>query len=270
MPELPEVETTRRGISPHLIGKQIQRVRVFDSRLRWPVPDDLGERLNDQPLLGIRRRAKYLLLDVPGGSAIVHLGMSGRLQVVPTDHPLKKHDHVDWQFAHDLTLRLHDPRRFGCVLWSEQPESHPLLANLGPEPLSDAFDGATLYEASRARSVAVKNFIMDASVVVGVGNIYASEALFLARIHPLKAARKLSRPACDRLAAAIKQILASAIQAGGTTLRDFYGGDGSPGYFTQELNVYGRTGKPCTVCDKPVTQKIVGQRSTFYCTRCQK
>ncbi|MEM6819215.1 MAG: bifunctional DNA-formamidopyrimidine glycosylase/DNA-(apurinic or apyrimidinic site) lyase [Pseudomonadota bacterium] len=270
MPELPEVETTRRGITPHLIGERIQTVKVFDHRLRWPVPPDLADNLEGQTLNSIRRRAKYLLLDVQGGSVIIHLGMSGRLQVVKSDHPRKKHDHVDLIFAHKHALRLHDPRRFGCVLWSEAPEQHPLLAQLGPEPLSDDFSGDTLYAASRGRRVAVKNFIMNAHVVVGVGNIYASEALFRARIHPLKPAHKLSRPACAKLADEIKVVLAAAIEAGGTTLRDFYGGDGSPGYFTQSLNVYGRTGEPCFECGKPVTQRVIGQRSSFYCTRCQK
>ena len=269
MPELPEVETTRRGISPHLVGHTIDELRVFDRRLRWPVPRDLESRVAGQPLVSIRRRAKYLLLDLPLGSVIVHLGMSGRLQVVDNSHPRKTHDHVDWCFDHGLTLRLHDPRRFGCVLWNDSADAHPLIAHLGPEPLSDAFDAEYLYEAARGRNVALKNFIMNAKVVVGVGNIYASEALFLAGLHPLKPAKKLSRPASHRLTAAIMHVLTAAIAAGGTTLRDFFGGDGSPGYFSQELNVYGRRGEPCVTCGKPITQRGIGQRSSFYCTRCQ-
>ncbi|MEL7309993.1 MAG: bifunctional DNA-formamidopyrimidine glycosylase/DNA-(apurinic or apyrimidinic site) lyase [Pseudomonadota bacterium] len=270
MPELPEVETTRRGVSPHLVGQTITELRVFDHRLRWPVPCSLADELAGQPLLNIRRRAKYLLLDVPDGSVIVHLGMSGRLQVVDSDHPRKKHDHVDWCFDHGLTLRLHDPRRFGCVLWSPSPDQHHLIAHLGPEPLSDNFDAAYLYSAARGRRVAIKNFIMDAKVVVGVGNIYASEALFLAGIHPLKPAHKLTRPGSERLTAAIKQVLTAAIAAGGTTLRDFFGGDGSPGYFSQSLNVYGRRGEPCVTCGKPISHRVIGQRASFYCTVCQK
>ncbi|MEM9173156.1 MAG: bifunctional DNA-formamidopyrimidine glycosylase/DNA-(apurinic or apyrimidinic site) lyase [Pseudomonadota bacterium] len=270
MPELPEVETTRRGVSPHVVGREIVDVIVRQPRLRWPVPKDLKQILVGQGLSDVRRRAKYLLLDVERGSAMVHLGMSGRLQVVERQHPPRKHDHVDIVFDNALALRLHDPRRFGAVLFSATPDSHPLIAHLGPEPLSEAFDPDYLYTVSRSRKQAIKTFIMNAQVVVGVGNIYASEALFIAGIHPLRQAGKLSRPRMAKLVAAIKTVLTRAIAAGGTTLRDFYGGDGSPGYFTQELAVYGRAGERCTTCEKTVTQRVIGQRSSFYCTQCQR
>lgn len=269
MPELPEVETTRRGVSPHIVGHRVERLIVREPRLRWPVPADLAETLEGQVVQGIRRRAKYLLLDTDPGSLIVHLGMSGRLQVVPSDHPCRKHDHIDIVFDHGYTLRFHDPRRFGSMLWSPEPLDHQLIAPLGPEPLSDAFDGDYLYERSRGRKAAIKTFIMDARIVVGVGNIYASEALFMAGIHPLRAAGRVSRQRMHALAEAIKVVLGKAIEAGGTTLRDFFGGDGSPGYFAQQLAVYGRTGEPCRTCGDTVRQRVIGQRSTFYCNRCQ-
>ena len=269
MPELPEVETTRRGVSPHVVGHRIERLIVREPRLRWPVPDDLATRLEGRRINDIRRRAKYLLFDTDAGSLIVHLGMSGRLQVVPRDQRVRTHDHVDIITDNGFALRYHDPRRFGSMHWSAEPMAHPLLANLGPEPLSEAFDGDYLYERARGRRAAIKVFIMDAAVVVGVGNIYASEALYRAGIHPLRAAGRVSRPRMRALADAIKAVLAKAIEAGGTTLRDFFGGDGSPGYFAQELNVYGRGGEACPGCGADVRQRVIGQRSTFYCTRCQ-
>ena len=269
MPELPEVETTRRGIAPHITGRRIARIIVRDSRLRWPVPADLAGRFTGQTVERIDRRAKYLIFNTHAGAMIMHLGMSGRLQVVPQDHAVGKHDHVDVVMDSGYALRFRDPRRFGSVLFSADPPSHPLLASLGPEPLGDEFNGDYLYRASRGRKLAIKAFIMDAKVVVGVGNIYASEALYLAGIHPLRAAGRVSRQRMEDLAQVITQVLARAIEAGGTTLRDFFGGDGSPGYFSQQLNAYGRTGEPCNGCGKPITQRVIGQRSTFYCTTCQ-
>ncbi|MEO1595761.1 MAG: bifunctional DNA-formamidopyrimidine glycosylase/DNA-(apurinic or apyrimidinic site) lyase [Pseudomonadota bacterium] len=269
MPELPEVETTRRGVSPHIVGHRVERLIVREPRLRWPVPAHLAETLEGQVVQGIRRRAKYLLMDTNPGSLIVHLGMSGRLQVVPSDHPCRKHDHVDIVFDHGYTLRFHDPRRFGSMLWSPEPLEHKLIAPLGPEPLSGDFDGDYLYERSRGRKAAIKTFIMDARIVVGVGNIYASEALFMAGIHPLRAAGRVSRQRMRALADAIKSVLGKAIEAGGTTLRDFFGVDGSSGYFAQQLAVYGRADEACRTCGDRVRQRVIGQRSTFYCNACQ-
>ncbi|MEL7296300.1 MAG: bifunctional DNA-formamidopyrimidine glycosylase/DNA-(apurinic or apyrimidinic site) lyase [Pseudomonadota bacterium] len=269
MPELPEVETTRRGVLPHVRNRRIEAIHVHEPRLRWPVPVDAMQQMVGHTISDVRRRAKYLFIDAKPGHLILHLGMSGRLQVMPSSTPRKKHDHVDIVLDNDHVLRLNDPRRFGSVLFSTTPEAHPLVASLGPEPLSDDFDGDHLWQRARGRRVAIKAFIMDAKIVVGVGNIYASEALFRARIHPLKPAGKVSRARMQRLADEIKRVLAKAIEAGGTTLRDFYGSDGSPGYFTQELLAYGRGGEPCTVCEKPMTQRVIGQRSTFYCTNCQ-
>ena len=269
MPELPEVETTRRGVLPHLENRIVRDIIVRDARLRWPVPIEKLKSLVGSQISTVRRRAKYLYIVMNAGNIIIHLGMSGRLQVMPATTAPKKHDHVDIILDSGEMLRLNDPRRFGCVLFSETPETHDLIRKLGPEPLTDEFDGDYLWHKARGRRVAVKSFIMDAQVVVGVGNIYASEALFMAGIHPLRAASKVSRVKMIALAEAIKVVLARAIRAGGTTLRDFYGSDGSPGYFTQELAMYGRAGEPCPTCEKPVSQRVIGQRSTFYCTRCQ-
>ncbi len=270
MPELPEVETTRRGLLPHVKGQTIQRVKVHDSRLRWPVPKKLPTYLAGERVSDIRRRAKYLLIDVATGSALVHLGMSGSLRVVDPQTPRKKHDHIDIVLSNELHLRLHDPRRFGCFLWVPTGESHVLLDKLGPEPLDTEFNGDHLYAAARGRRVAVKNFIMNGQIVVGVGNIYASEALFRAGIHPARAANRISRARYARLAQAIKKTLAEAIKVGGTTLRDFYGGTGEPGYFRQQLNVYERGGEPCRQCDKPIRRTVLGQRATYACPGCQR
>jgi len=275
MPELPEVETTRRGIEPHLAGRRIATVTQRRSDLRWPIPPEVGERLPGQLIDSVERRAKYLLIHTAAGSAMLHLGMSGMLRVLPPDAPIGKHDHVDIVLE-DTTeqrgrvLRFTDPRRFGSLLWQPFGELHPLLAALGPEPLTDAFDGNTLWRGSRGRSAAVKLFLMDNANVVGVGNIYASEALFAAGIDPRRAAGKLSRERYASLAAEVKRILAWAIERGGTTLRDFLNPDGAPGYFFRELNVYGRAGEPCKVCGTPIKQAVLGQRSTFWCPRCQK
>lgn len=270
MPELPEVETTRAGIAPHVEGRQIQRLQVYQPSLRWPVPDDLPQLLAGQQILQLRRRAKYLLFDLAAGSFIVHLGMSGSLRLVTDQSALRKHDHLEWFFANGQRLRYHDPRRFGCVLWQPAGEQHALLQQLGPEPLSAAFDAARLYQLSRGRRSPVKQFIMDNAVVVGVGNIYANEALFMAGIRPDRAAGRISLARYGVLAAAIKQVLQRAIDAGGTTLRDFVNGQGQPGYFRQSLQVYGREGEPCRRCGSLLRARQLGQRNTFYCVACQR
>lgn len=271
MPELPEVETTRRGIAPHILGRTVRQVIVRNRQLRWPVPDDLENVLTGRKLLAIDRRGKYLLLKFSHGTAIWHLGMSGSLRLVNPRELPNKHDHIDWVFNRNLALRFHDPRRFGALLWTEaMAEQHPLLAHLGPEPLDSLFNGDYLYQKTRRHSQAIKSWLMDARNVVGVGNIYANEALFMSGLHPLKSAASLSPIKCDKLAAAVKEILNFAIQRGGTTLRDFVGGDGKPGYFAQELNVYGRGGEPCNNCNKILTEKRLGQRSTVFCVLCQR
>lgn len=270
MPELPEVETTRRGIEPHLIGQRVSRVIVRERRLRWPIPDDLDVRLSGQRIEAVERRAKYLLIKAEVGTLIAHLGMSGSLRLVPADSPVGKHEHVDILLESGMALRYTDPRRFGALLWSDAPLSHVLLASLGPEPLGDAFDGDRLFQMSRGRSMAVKPFIMDNAVVVGVGNIYASEALFAAGIDPRRAAGTVSRARYLKLAVEIKRILAYAIERGGTTLRDFVGGDGKPGYFQQELFVYGRGGDLCKSCGSTLREIRLGQRASVFCRRCQR
>lgn len=270
MPELPEVETSRRGIAPFVVDQRVTDVTVRDRRLRWPVPDELERRLSGQTVHGLRRRAKYLLFDTGAGSALLHLGMSGSLRIVAPDEPAGKHDHVDIRFGNGKALRFRDPRRFGCLLWTDRPEAHPLLAKLGPEPLGPDFDGDYLWQASRGRRIAVKPFIMNAAVVVGVGNIYASEALHGAGIHPKRAAGRVARDRYHLLADAIRSVLERAIRAGGTTLRDFHGGTGEPGYFRQKLDVYGRDGRECRRCGEPVRSVVLGQRSTFYCVGCQR
>ncbi len=271
MPELPEVETTRRGIAPALEGSQIKELRVRERRLRWPVPDGLEGRLRGQPVLSVVRRAKYLLLETPAGCAMVHLGMSGSMRIVPPDEQPEKHDHFDIVTDRGEIVRFNDPRRFGSLLWTgAQPETHPLLAELGPEPLSDEFNGVYLWQSARRRRVAIKQHIMNSHVVVGVGNIYASEALFRAGINPKRAAGRISRQRMQKLCDAIKAVLSEAIEVGGTTLRDYRGGDGKPGYFRQRLNVYERGGEPCRVCATPVSRIIQGQRATYYCKTCQR
>ena len=270
MPELPEVETTRRGIAPHLEGQRVTRLIVRDPRLRWPIPEDLGIQIENQTFTAIRRRAKYLLMDIGGGTLISHLGMSGNLRLVPVGTPVLKHEHVDIELDSGLTLRYTDPRRFGAMLWQRSGEEHPLLSRLGPEPLSDEFTGERLYQLSRKRSMAVKPFIMDNAVVVGVGNIYATEALFASGIDPRREAGRISRARYDELAEEIKKVLAKAIDSGGTTLRDFIGGDGKPGYFQQELFVYGRGGQLCKVCGTTLSECRLGQRSSVFCRRCQR
>ncbi|MEJ2633571.1 MAG: bifunctional DNA-formamidopyrimidine glycosylase/DNA-(apurinic or apyrimidinic site) lyase [Acidihalobacter sp.] len=271
MPELPEVETTRRGIEPYLLGHRVERVVVRDPRLRWPIPAELPDTLRGQCIEAVERRAKYLLLRTRAGTAILHLGMSGSLRVLPAQTPAERHDHVDIVLDSGLTLRLRDPRRFGAVLWTgEDPLRHPLLAKLGPEPLTDAFDGERIYRLSRGRRGPVKNFIMDNHVVVGLGNIYANEALFRARIHPSRAAGRIARERYAKLAETAKTVLTEAIAAGGTTLRDFTREDGNPGYFRIELKVYGHAGEPCPECGATIRQTVIGQRSSYYCPHCQR
>ncbi|BAO45228.1 bifunctional DNA-formamidopyrimidine glycosylase/DNA-(apurinic or apyrimidinic site) lyase [Thiolapillus brandeum] len=269
MPELPEVETTRRGIAPHVLGRRVSQVCIRQPRLRWPVPGALTEILPRRKLMTLNRRGKYLLLGFTHGTLILHLGMSGSLRVLPRETPAEKHDHFDLIFG-PLCLRLHDPRRFGAVLWTEQPVAeHPLLAHLGPEPLGEAFTGRHLFDQSRNRKVTVKQFIMDGRTVVGVGNIYANEALFRAGISPMRACGRISAQRYERLARSIKDILTTAIECGGTTLQDFLQADGKPGYFSQELQVYGHAGEPCPVCTSIIRHRLIGQRSSYYCSRCQ-
>jgi len=295
MPELPEVETTRAGLAPHLIGRTVTAVTLRRPDLRWPIPPEIRECLPGQRIEAVRRRAKYLLLDTGAGSALLHLGMSGSLRVLPADTPVGAHDHVDFLLDAagnhpGLVLRFNDPRRFGCLLWQPPGETHPLLRELGPEPLSDGFDGATfngaafdgaafngtafngnyLFNRSRGRRAPVKCFLMDQRIVVGVGNIYAAEALFAAGISPLRAAGRVSRERYRRLAEAVQRILAHAIARGGTTLRDFISPDGAPGYFEQELSVYGRGGEPCPNCGHALKQAAIGQRATVWCGHCQR
>ena len=270
MPELPEVETTRRGIAPHIQGHTIKEIIVRDRRLRWPVPRNLPDKLQDQKILEVGRRGKYLLLSTSAGTLIIHLGMSGSLRVLPCATPYEKHDHVDIKLDTDLCLRLRDPRRFGAVLFTDtDPREHELLRDLGPEPLSDALTGEYLFTRSRKRKTCIKSFIMDSHIVVGVGNIYANEALFAAGIHPRRAAGKVSRENYTALVSAIKKVLRASIKAGGTTLRDFTRSDGKPGYFRLSLLIYDHAGEPCPKCGKPISQAVIAQRATYYCTHCQ-
>ena len=270
MPELPEVETTRRGLLPHLVGRRIRDVVVRNANLRWPIPPALARRVRGEAVEGVTRRAKYLLLHTAPGAILVHLGMSGSLRLLERDAPLKLHDHVDVVLDDARALRLNDPRRFGSVLWQAAGTTHELLAELGPEPLGDAFDGDYLFRASRGRAAPVKHFLMDQRIVVGVGNIYAAEALFAAGIHPKRAAGRITRERYQRLADEIRCVLAHAIERGGTTLRDFLAPDGAPGYFEQELFVYDRAGEPCRACGTRLKLADWGQRQTAYCPRCQR
>jgi len=271
MPELPEVETTRSGIAPHVEGRVVTEVVLRRRKLRYPVPRTLLADLPGQMVERVERRAKYLLLRCEAGTVLIHLGMSGSLRLVAADVPAEKHDHIDIVFENGQALRLRDPRRFGAVLWlTGDPMEHKLLATLGPEPLSDEFDADYLYQHSRKRKVAVKQFIMDSHTVVGVGNIYASEALFRAGIRPQLAAGRLSRRRCELLVESIKSVLGQAIAEGGTTLRDFVDGEGRPGYFKQQLQVYGRAGEPCRACAGIIREVRQGQRASFYCPACQR
>ncbi|WP_144630712.1 bifunctional DNA-formamidopyrimidine glycosylase/DNA-(apurinic or apyrimidinic site) lyase [Bordetella genomosp. 13] len=274
MPELPEVETTRRGIDAVMTGQTLRRLVVREPRMRWPIPADLPDLVAGRPVLECARRGKYLLLRFDHGTQIVHLGMSGSLRRVPDGEPPRKHDHVEWIFDHAV-LRLHDPRRFGAVLWHPQAdgpiETHPLLANLGIEPFDPRFDGRWLHDQFRGRGVAVKQALLAGSAVVGVGNIYASESLFRAGIDPRTPAQRVSRPRCERLAQAIRATLADALASGGSTLRDYVGAGGEPGsYFTIHAAVYERGGLPCRVCGTPIRRLVQGQRATYFCPVCQR
>jgi len=277
MPELPEVETTLRGLAPHLTGQRIKQATIRNPHLRWPIPGNLPGILRDQTICKLQRRAKYILVECDNGTLILHLGMSGSLRVLPADAPAEKHDHFDLILANGTLMRLRDPRRFGAVLWHPASAGnqrdfalHPLLAKLGPEPLLENFNANYLYRATRKRSAAIKQVIMNSHVVVGVGNIYASESLFHAGIRPQLHAGKISLPRCERLVQTIRETLSASIAQGGSTLRDFTDSDGKPGYFQQSYRVYGRTGEPCISCGTAIKQIVQGQRSTFYCPRCQK
>ena len=270
MPELPEVETTRAGLAPHVEGRRVGAVTLRRPDLRWPLPPEVSDLLPGQRIDAVRRRAKYLLLDTAAGSALLHLGMSGSLRVLPKGTAPRAHDHVDILLDSGRVLRFNDPRRFGCLLWQPAGEVHPLLRGLGPEPLSAEFDGDYLYARSRGRAAPVKTFLMDQRIVVGVGNIYVAEALHAAGISPLRAAGRVSRERYRRLADEIRRILTYAIGRGGTTLRDFLAPDGAPGYFVQELSAYGRGGEPCPRCGRPLRQASIGQRATVWCGHCQR
>lgn len=269
LPELPEVETTRRGIAPHVSGRTVKTMLVREHRLRWPVAEDMPQLITGLTFHSVDRRGKYLLLETPRGRLMIHLGMSGSLRVLPLHIAPEKHDHVDLVLDNDQVLRYRDPRRFGSFFWLADTQSHSLLDSLGPEPLSEAFTGDYLFQTSRGRKVAVKQFLMDSKVVVGAGNIYANESLYLAGIHPERQAGSISRKRYQMLANYVKQVLAAAIEAGGTTLRDFVKEDGHPGYFRHELKVYGRGGEACYQCGKALTEIRLGQRTTVFCRRCQ-
>lgn len=270
MPELPEVETTRRGLAPHLVGAGIIGWTVREPRLRWPVADELAA-LRGRKIRGLSRRAKYLMLECEGGSALIHLGMSGSLRLCEPADELRKHDHILMDLSTGRQLRYHDPRRFGVWLWAgERPLEHPLLRGLGPEPLERAFDAEYLHERCRRKKAAIKQTIMDARVVAGVGNIYACEALFLAGIDPRRASGAVSRFRLGCLVEAIRKVLRASLRQGGTTLRDYLRGNGEPGYFRQRLGVYGREGEPCRSCGCPVRRVTLSQRSTFFCPACQR
>lgn len=276
MPELPEVETTRRGLMPYLEGATVVGVVIRNPRLRWPIPDNLPALLNGRVIGSLTRRAKYLLLNFDTGTLILHLGMSGSLRVLPVGTPPEKHDHFDLILDNGRLMRLRDPRRFGAVLWhTGDPHTHPLLASLGPEPLDDGyttsgFDAHTLHQAAQGRNVSIKQFIMDNHIVVGIGNIYANEALFRAGIRPQLKTGQLSLPRCARLVAEIRATLSESILAGGSTLRDFVNTSGKPGYFQHQHWVYGRADEPCRRCGTAIKQIKQGQRSSFYCNHCQR
>jgi len=270
MPELPEVETTARGLKPLVVNQSITNIGIYRPKLRWEIPKHLSTTLKNQVVQSVRRRAKYLLIDFERGALILHLGMSGSIRVVPTELPLKKHEHFELTFDNNTSLRFDDPRRFGAVLWQNKGEILPLLESLGPEPLSNSFDANYLFQRSRGRTQNIKTFIMNGLVVVGVGNIYASESLFLAKISPKTLAGKISLKRYQALVKSIKSILSEAIEKGGTTLKDFSGVDGKPGYFAQKLSVYGRVDRLCVQCDGTIKKITQNQRATYYCSKCQK
>ncbi len=270
MPELPEVEITRRGLIP-LLNQTVKNVVIRNASMRWPIPAHLPQTLLNQKLISLNRRAKYILATFENGTLLLHLGMSGRISLLDRNYPPEKHDHFDIEFVEGGVLRLRDPRRFGAVLWAGcNPNAHALLITLGPEPLDDVFNAKYLHAQLKTRSAAIKVAIMDSHLVVGVGNIYASESLFRARIHPETPAKNLTLKQCEKLVAEIKDTLNAALDAGGSSISDFFGVDGNPGYFQQEYFVYGRTDEPCKVCGKPIKSIRLGQRSTFFCQSCQK
>jgi formamidopyrimidine-DNA glycosylase len=271
VPELPEVETTRRGIEPHVVGRRVTALAVHEPRLRWRVAGDMAEQVRGQRIEAARRRAKYLLLDLERGTLIWHLGMSGSLCVRPVNAARATHDHVDLVLDSGVALRFNDPRRFGSLHYvTGDVHAHPLLASLAPEPFDPAFDAAYLASITRRRRVAIKQLLMNSRLVVGVGNIYANEALFRARIRPTRRASSITRAEAARLVRAVRAVLSTAIRVGGTTLRDYVNADGNPGEFRQKLYVYERRGKPCRVCKTPIRARTQGQRSTYYCPSCQK
>lgn len=269
MPELPEVETSRRGIAPYVVGQEVVAVTLRRKQLRWPIPAAIKQTLPGLTIDELSRRAKYLLFATRQGTMLLHLGMSGSLRILKVGTPAGKHDHVDIEFANGRILRFNDPRRFGSLLWTTDVSKHRLLAHLGPEPLQDDFSGDYLWRRARGRKVAIKQFIMNANIVVGVGNIYASEALYRAGISPKRQAQRVSRARADILAIVIKEVLAEAITAGGTTLKDFLNSDGEPGYFKQDLQVYDREATPCYECGQSIVRIVQGQRATYYCKHCQ-
>ena len=270
MPELPEVETTRRGLEPLLVGQTIANLDVREARLRWPVDPTLASIVRNERIASLERRGKYLLIKTRAGCLIWHLGMSGSLRYLDDPGMPGRHDHLDLVLRTGACVRFNDPRRFGSLHFDSAPENHWLLLSLGPEPLGDDFTGKYLWRTARGRRVAIKQHIMNSRIVTGVGNIYASEALFRAHIHPRRAAGRISQGRLDALVASVKRVLEDAIRAGGTTLRNFVGGDGKPGYFQQTLAVYGRGAEPCIDCEAPIKQIVIGQRATFYCPSCQR
>ncbi len=271
MPELPEVETTCRGIAPHIEGQTIQHVIIRQFKLRWPIPEQLADILIGQRIQHVSRRAKYLLIQMTSGALLIHLGMSGSLRIVSVAQAAGKHDHIDFVLTENTVLRFNDPRRFGAVLWTSEPIlSHPLLKDLGPEPLSPMFSGERLYQASRNRKIPIKSFIMDSHIVVGVGNIYANEALFMSGILPSRHAGKIALARYEKLADSIIKVLQNAIDQGGTTLRNFVNESGKPGYFKQSLQVYGRAGLACRRCERPLQEIRLANRSTVFCKQCQR
>ena len=271
MPELPEVETTLRGVAPHLKGAWVKEVLVREHRLRWPVPEGLASTLAGMHFGSPWRRAKYLLFPMMEGPyLLVHLGMSGSLRLVDTGTEWRRHDHIDMALSSGMSLRYHDPRRFGCLLLVEDPEATPLIAGLGPEPFDPAFDASWLRTQAKGKIRSIKSLIMDGRIVVGVGNIYANEALFRAGIRPATSAGSLSARRCQRLVTAIREVLAAAIAEGGTTLRDFVGAEGQPGYFRQVLAVYERAGEPCRICGVSIQSGRILQRASYWCPRCQR
>lgn len=271
MPELPEVETTRRGIDPHIKNKRVKKIIIRQKKLRWEISSNLSRELTGNTITNVCRRGKYLLLESIKGTMLIHLGMSGSLRIINMMEPVGRHDHVDLVLGNGKALRYTDPRRFGCILWQKKEDgTHPLLLELGPEPLGEEFHHLYLYKKSRGRTTLIKSFIMNSKTVVGVGNIYANEALFLAGINPKRAAGKISCGRYKILVSRIRKVLKKAIKAGGTTLRDFTDTNGNPGYFKQSLNVYGRAGQECRICQRPLREVRILQRSSVYCTNCQK